>query len=212
MTTTSDHRKPEATATAAGAIPPMAAQSLVQSWTADHPAFRLLAGLDGVVLNAVEHHQTLVYAGHVARGIYLFLQGELALTAPCGCTEVVDTSGGAFLFPPIGELEEEAGRNAVVRSAGCVVYVPRSWLVTDPGLAASLAEVRVREVSARAQHDQHGSEDPQFLSVGSAATGHLAPPANPVVPASPMSKASAAAPVAASAMPNSGPRLRGRSN
>ncbi len=211
MSTNSDHRK-EPMASSGSAAPAQSAAALVQEWTADHPAFRLLASLDGVVVNAVEHHQTLVYAGHVARGVYLFLKGELALTAPCGCTEVVDTSGGAFLFPPIGELDEEAGRNAMVRQAGCVVYVPRSWLVTDPKLAASLAEVRVREVSARAQHDQHGSDDPHGQSAHSAAPALLSPGASSAVAVSPFSKASAAAPVAVSGMPNSGPRVRGRSN
>lgn len=160
--------------------------ALIAQWSAQHPAFAKLAALDGVVLLSVERGQALLYAGHVARGVYLFLEGELALTAPCGCTEVVDTESGAFLFPPAGELNEESGRNAVVRRADCLIYVPRSWLITDPQLATSLSDMLVREVSARPQHDQHEAGD------------------LPAVPAS------AAAPVAVAALHNSGPRSRGR--
>lgn len=167
-------------------VPAPGTHALIAQWSAQHPAFAKLAALDGVVLLSVERGQALLYAGHVARGVYLFLEGELALTAPCGCTEVVDTACGAFLFPPAGELNEESGRNAVVRRADCLIYVPRSWLITDPQLATSLSDMLVREVSARPQHDQHEAGD------------------LPAVPAS------AAAPVAAAALHNSGPRSRGR--
>ena len=207
MKPNSDHHKPP---TALG-IDAGTVAALVQTWTEDHPAFRLLVELDGVVVNATESQQTLVYAGHVPRGVYLFLKGELALTAPCGCTEVVKTEGGAFLFPPIGELDEEAGRNAVVRNASCVVYVPRSWLVTDPTLAVSLVEVRVREVSARAQHDQHESEETKTISMSSSVVAHHSASLGVVSPTAPSPKASATAPVASSGLPNSGTRLRGRS-
>lgn len=168
------------------AAPSPATHELIARWSAQHPAFAKLAGLDGVVPLAVERGQALLYAGHVARGVYLFLDGELALTAPCGCTEVVDTASGAFLFPPAGELNEESGRNAVVRRADCLIYVPRSWLLTDPALATSLSDMLVREVSARPQHDQHEAGDAPAFS------------------------ASAAAPVAAAVLHNSSPRSRGR--
>lgn len=189
--TTSDTAEPFAPVATAG--PPEVhghaapgTHELIVRWSAQHPAFAKLAGLDGVVLLEVERGQALVYAGHVARGVYLFLDGELALTAPCGCTEVIDTASGAFLFPPAGELYEESGRNAVVRRAGCVIYVPRSWLVTDPQLAESLSDMLVREVSARPQHDQHEAGE------------------------APAVAANAAAPVAPANLHNSGPRSRGR--
>lgn len=128
------------------------------------PRLSQLRHLLGVVDLPARRGEVLLHCGHTPPGVFLFVDGGVTLTAPCGCTESVDTHNGKalagwFLFPSLGELTEQAGRNAILRRNGHLVLVPRSLLMFDSKVGALLSSWLLREVSLRAQPDPPGLHD-----------------------------------------------------
>lgn len=120
------------------------------AYRATLPGLDALLERPGITVLRGERGQTLTHLAHVARGLFLFLEGELALTSPCGCTEVLDAKAGFFLFPTVAEIDEPAGRTATFRHASLALYIPRSLVLLDEAVGQQLSNLLVREVSLRA--------------------------------------------------------------
>ncbi|MBM4342724.1 MAG: hypothetical protein FJ100_05050 [Deltaproteobacteria bacterium] len=128
---------------------------------ATDPRLQTLAGLPGVVELDLSRGETLMHIEHLPKGAYVFTDGGLTLTAACGCSQAVDTHSGKslvgwFVFPSIAEMNDPAGRTAVLRRQSRAMYVPRSLFLLGDTAGALVGSWFLREVSLRAQPEPAG--------------------------------------------------------
>ncbi|MBI5611202.1 MAG: hypothetical protein HY902_20180 [Deltaproteobacteria bacterium] len=127
--------------------------AITAQYHAQLPGLAALLQQPGVMVLRSERNQVLLQTDHLSRGLFLVLDGELALTAPCGCTETIDTRAGFFLFPSAAELDEPAGRTASPRRPSLTVFIPRTLALLDAEVGKLIAGLLVREASLRAPHE-----------------------------------------------------------
>ncbi len=125
------------------------------------PRMQALAELPGVVELLLNRGETLMHIEHLPKGAYVFSDGGLTLTAACGCSEAIDTHTGKslvgwFVFPCIHEMNDAAGRAAVLRRQSRALYVPRSLFLLGDEAGKLVGSWLLREVSLRAQPEPAG--------------------------------------------------------
>ncbi len=131
--------------------------AITAQYQAQLPGLAALLQHPGVMVLRAERGQVLLQAEHLSRGLFLCLDGELAMASACGCTETVDTQAGFFLFPTLTELDVPAGRTATPRRSALTVFVPRTLVLLGDEVRDLLAGLLVREVSLRAHHESAGA-------------------------------------------------------
>ena len=110
-------------------------------------AVRALLTFDSVSEIRIDKGRVLIYREHLPQGLFLVLDGVLALTTGAGMRRLIDRVGS--LVPGPGEVEQPS-KLLVETARSCrLLFIPRSLLFSHPEILDALRQASIETISLK---------------------------------------------------------------